>query len=84
MAVMLGGASNIQASPLVRQKKGIRFDLVIEQLLLNKALPAPLLRDIRRIYRYYACTLNCTPMTVTREMLELAQWVSDTLAQLPQ
>ena len=65
----------------LRQKKGLRFDLVIELLQLNKSLPQPLLRDIRRIYRYYACTLNSSPMTVSREMTELAQQVSEALCQ---
>lgn len=64
----------------LRQKKGFRFDLVIELLQLNKSLPLPLLRDIRRIYRYYACTLNSSPMTVSREMTELAQQVSEALS----
>ena len=63
----------------LREKKGLRFDLVIELLQLNKALPMPLLRDIRRIFRYYACTLNSSPMTVTQEMIELAERVSEAL-----
>lgn len=65
----------------LRQKKVARFDLVIELLQLNKSLPQPLLRDIRRIYRYYACTLNSSPMTVSQEMTELAQQVSEALSQ---
>ena len=63
----------------LRQTKGCRFEYILELLLLQKKLPAPLLLDIRRVHRYYACTVNCSPMTVTREMVELAQKISDTL-----
>ena len=63
----------------LRQSKGCRFEYILELLLLQKKLPAPLLLDIRRVHRYYACTVNCAPMTVTREMVELAQKISDTL-----
>ena len=63
----------------IYHNRGKHFEPVIELLLLQKKLPAPLLLDIRRLYRYYACTVNCSPMTGTREMVELAQKVSDTL-----
>ena len=35
-----------------------------------------------QIHRYYECTVNCTPMTVTKEMCALAQRVSDALEQI--
>ena len=63
----------------LRQSKGCRFEHILELLLLQKKLPAPLLLDIRRVHRYYACTVNCAPLTVTREMVELAQKICDTL-----
>ena len=63
----------------LQQSKGCRFEHILELLLLQKKLPAPLLLDIRRVHRYYACTVNCSPMTVTREMVELAQKICDTL-----
>lgn len=63
----------------LRQTKGCRFEYILELLLLQKKLPAPILLEICRVHRYYACTVNCSPMTVTREMVELAQKINDTL-----
>ena len=63
----------------LQQSKGCRFEHILELLLLQKKLPAPLLLDIRRVHRYYACTVNCALLTVTREMVELAQKICDTL-----
>ena len=63
----------------LRQSKGCRFEYILELLLLQKKLPAPLLLDIRRVHRYYACTVNCAPLTVTREMVELAQKICEAL-----
>ncbi len=64
------------------ENKGKRFEYAIELLLLSKPALAPLLLDIRRIHRYYECTVNCSPMTVTKEMCALAQKVSNALEQL--
>ena len=66
----------------IYENKGKRFEYVIELLLLSKPALAPLLLDIRRIHRYYECTVNCSPMTVTKEMCALAQKVSNALEQL--
>lgn len=66
----------------IYENKGKRFEYVIELLLLGKPALAPLLLDIRRIHRYYECTVNCSPMTVTKEMCALAQRVSDALEQI--
>lgn len=64
------------------ENKGRRFEYAIELLLLSRPSMAPLLLSIRRIHRYYECTVNCSPMTVTKEMCALAQRVSDELEQL--
>lgn len=64
------------------ENKGKRFEYAIELLLLSRPYMAPLLLNIRRIHRYYECTVNCSPMTVTKEMCALAQKVSDELEQL--
>lgn len=64
----------------IYENKGRRFEYAIELLLLSKPTLAPLLLDVRRIHRYYECTVNCSPMTVTKEMCALAQRVSDALA----
>lgn len=66
----------------IYENKGKRFEYVIELLLLGKPALAPLLLDIRRIHHYYECTVNCSPMTVTKEMCALAQRVSDALEQI--
>lgn len=63
----------------IQQNKGKSFESVLELLLMNNTLSAAVLMDIRRIHRYYACTVNCSPMTVTREMVELAQRICDSL-----
>lgn len=63
----------------IYNSRGKRFEHVIELLLLQKRLPAPLLLDVRRLHRYYACTVNCSPMTVTREMVELAEKINNTM-----
>lgn len=49
--------------------------------MLGDPAMVPLLLKVRRIHRYYECTVNCSPMTVTKEMCALAQQVSDELAQ---
>lgn len=66
----------------IYENKGKRFEYAIELLLLSKPTLVPLLLDIRRIHRYYECTVNCSPMTVTKEMCALAQKVSGELEQL--
>lgn len=66
----------------IYENKGRRFEYAIELLMLGKPALAPLLLDIRRIHRYYECTVNCSPMTVTKEMCALAQKVSDALEQI--
>lgn len=65
----------------IYENKGKRFEYAIELLLLSKPALAPMLLDVRRIHRYYECTVNCSPMTVTREMCSLAQRISDALEQ---
>ncbi len=65
----------------IYENKGKRFEFAIELLLLSKPTLAPLLLGVRRIHRYYECTVNCSPMTVTSEMCTLAQRVSDALEQ---
>ncbi len=65
----------------LRQDKGLRFDTILE--LLEELCPEleALLPNIQRIRRYYECTVNCSPMTVTQEMLLLARDVAEQLEQ---
>ena len=66
----------------IYENKGKRFEYAIEFLLLSQPALAPMLLDVRRIHRYYECTVNCSPMTVTKEMVALAQRISDALDQI--
>ena len=66
----------------IADSKGRRFEFTVELLALEKSLPAPLLAEIRRLHTYYACTVSCSPMTVTREMTELARKILDVLNQM--
>ncbi len=65
----------------LQQDKGLRFDTILE--LLEELCPElePLLPNLQRIRRYYECTVNCSPMTVTQEMLLLARDVAEQLEQ---
>lgn len=67
----------------IYENKGRRFEYAIELLMLGKPTMLSLLLQVRRIHRYYECTVNCSPMTVTKEMCFLAQQVSDELEQIP-
>lgn len=57
----------------IYENKGRRFEYAIELLMLGDPAMVPLLLKVRRIHRYYECTVNCSPMTVTKEMCALAQ-----------
>ncbi len=63
----------------LRSDKGLPFDTLLE--LLKESAPElePHIPNIRRIRRYYECTVNCNPMTVTQEMLLLAREVVEQL-----
>jgi len=57
----------------IQENKGKRFEYTIELLFAQKRLALPLVHDLKRIHRYYACTVNCHPLTVTQEMCLLAR-----------
>lgn len=65
----------------IHENKGKRFEFTIELFSRQNILPAPLIHDLNRIHRYYECVVNCSPMTVTKEMCLLAK---HTLALLEQ
>lgn len=58
--------------PIAKYKK-ISFDDTLKLLLLQNLLTDALASDLTRLHRYYACTLNCSPIDVTQEMYELAE-----------
>lgn len=59
----------------IHENKGKHFELSIELLKVQHPTLLPLIPDLNRVHRYYECTVNCTPMTVTREMCQLAAQV---------
>lgn len=67
----------------IYENKGRRFEYAIELLMLGNPAMVPLLLKVRQIHRYYECTVNCSPITVTKEMCALARQVSDALEQIP-
>jgi len=65
----------------VHENKGKRFEYTIELLQEQRILSAPLIHDLNRIHRYYECTINCTPLSVSMEMCQLAKHVLNYLEQ---
>ncbi len=57
----------------LHKNKGDHFELTLELLEEQHRLPKPLLLDLRRIQRYYGCTINCSPLSVSEEMCILAR-----------
>lgn len=59
----------------IHDNKGRHFEYTLELLQEQKALSLPLVRDLKRIHRYYECAINCTPLSVSGEMCVLARHV---------
>lgn len=59
----------------IHENKGKRFEYTIELLAERNILLLPLIVDLKRIHRYYECTVNCTPLYVHEEMCILARRV---------
>lgn len=66
----------------IHENKGKRFEYTIELLQEQNPLVRPLIGDLNRIHRYYECVVNASPMSVTREMCDLARRVLGFLEQL--
>ena len=52
----------------IHENKGKRFEYSIELLSGQKSAPLLLIQDLTRIHRYYACVVNCSPLSVSEEM----------------
>lgn len=65
----------------LHENKGKHFEFTIELLQQQNILPRSLTADLNRIHRYYECTVNCAPMTVSQEMCLLARRVLAYLEQ---
>lgn len=47
----------------------------IELLYETRPSLRPMIVDLKRIHRYYECVVNCSPMSVSQEMCNVAQRV---------
>jgi len=65
----------------IHENKGRQFEYTIALLQDQALLPKPLIADLRRIHRYYECCVNCTPLSVSREMCLLIRKVCACLGQ---
>ena len=66
----------------IHENKGKRFEYTIDLLHEQGLLILPLIHDLKRVHHYYACTINCTPLSVTQEMVTLARRVLTVLNQM--
>ena len=66
----------------IQENKGKQFEYTIELLQERSPMLMPLIADIKRIHRYYECTVNCSPMSVSQEMCVLARKVLAFLDQM--
>ncbi len=65
----------------IHENKGKRFEYSIGLLRqLHPELEA-VFPDLIRVHHYYECMLNCSPMTVTQEMCQMAKKVLDDLEE---
>lgn len=53
--------------------KGNRFEYTLQLLGEQNMLALPIIADLTRIHRYYACVINSTPLRVSEEMCILAR-----------
>lgn len=67
----------------IQENKGKKFEYTIELLQEQNAVGRSLLADLKRIHRYYECTVNCSPVAVSQEMCLLARRALTCLEQLP-
>lgn len=65
----------------IQENKGNHFEYIMELLQEQDPRLLPVIGDIRRIHRYYECSVNCSPMSVSREMCQLARKVLAFLEQ---
>lgn len=63
----------------LHDNKGARFEITIALLSEQKLLSRQLLADVQRIHRYYTCVVNVSPISVSRDMCELASAVLEKL-----
>lgn len=77
--------SNLLPQQVLRQiqeNKGKHFEYTIELLQEQHPMLLPLIGDLRRIHRYYECTVNCSSLTVSQDMCILARKVLAYLEQV--
>lgn len=57
----------------LQDNKGSHFELTLQLLEEQHLLPLPVLFDLTRLHRYYECVVNCTTISVSQNMCQLAQ-----------
>lgn len=67
----------------LHENKGKRFEHTMELLYELRPQIRPVLSDLNRIYRYYACMVNCSPLSASEEMCILARKVLAYLEEIP-
>ena len=65
----------------IHENKGKHFEYTIALLQEQKLLPKSVLCDLIKVHRYYECTINSQPISVSREMCLLAKQVLAFLIQ---
>jgi len=65
----------------IHENKGKHFEYTIALLQEQNMLPKSVLNDLIRVHRYYECTVNCRPLSVSKEMCLLAKQLHAFLAE---
>lgn len=65
----------------LRESKSNHFSYTIELLREQKLAPDPVIAERTRLYSYYACVVNCEPLSVKQEMRNRAARVLVSLQQ---
>lgn len=71
-----------EALSAIHENKGRRFEYTIELLHTGKALPLPVIPELRRIHLYYECVLNAKKLSVTEEMCRATEKTRRLLEEL--
>lgn len=68
----------------IHENKGKQFEYTIQLLQEQDILIHPVILDIKRIHRYYECTVNSGSLSVSQEMCNQARRVLNVLDRIPE
>lgn len=57
----------------LQENKGKQFELTLELLKEQNLVLLPVIQDLTRVHRYYECTVNAMPLSVSQDMCLLAR-----------